>query len=101
MIEALNSCHILSLTDPILQLTLIQPVWNYIHLFVDASKKTYGSVAFLLLQQQTSFGMTKTRVAPLKSLILPRLELMAALATSQVYHQFTQTPGCSHLHMDI
>ena len=55
-----------------------------LHLFADASVKAYGSVAFLLLQQQTSLVMAKTRVAPLKHCTLPRLELMAALVAARL-----------------
>ncbi len=55
-----------------------------LHLFADASVKAYGSVAFLLLQQQTSFVMAKSRVAPLKQCTLPRLELMAALVAARL-----------------
>ena len=55
-----------------------------LHLFADASAKAYGSVAFLLLQQQTSFVMAKTRVAPLKPCTLPRLELMATVVAARL-----------------
>ena len=55
-----------------------------LHLFADASVKAYGSVVFLLLQQQTSFVMAKSRVAPLKQCTLPRLELMAALVAARL-----------------
>ena len=50
-----------------------------LHAFVDASPKAYGAAAYLRQDDQTSFVMAKTRVAPLKQLSLPRLELMAAL----------------------
>ena len=36
-----------------------------LHVFADASTKAYGAVVFLKLQQETSFAMAKTRVAPL------------------------------------
>ena len=55
-----------------------------LHLFADASVKAYGSVAFLMLQQQTSFIMAKTRVASLKHCTLPRLELMAVLVAARL-----------------
>ena len=50
-----------------------------IHCFADASQIAYGAVVFIALQGQVSFVTAKTRVAPLKQLTLPRLELMAAL----------------------
>ena len=55
-----------------------------LHLFADASVKAYGSVAFLMLQQQTSFVMAKNRVAPLKHCTLPRLELMTVLVAARL-----------------
>ena len=55
-----------------------------LHVFVDASTKAYGAVAFLKLQQESSFVMAKSRVAPLKRLTFPRLELMAALTATHL-----------------
>ncbi|XP_049318197.1 uncharacterized protein LOC125780269, partial [Bactrocera dorsalis] len=56
---------------------------NQLHIFVDASISAYAAVAFL----RSSMGdkvhcclvASKTRVAPLKPLSVPRLELMAAI----------------------
>jgi hypothetical protein len=54
--------------------------------FVYASPQAYGAVAYLL--DQSSFVMSKARVAPLKSdrpqLTLPQLELMAAIIRIRV-----------------
>ena len=55
-----------------------------LHVFADASTKAYGAVAFLKLQQESSFVMAKSRVAPLKRPTLPRLELMAALTATHL-----------------
>ena len=55
-----------------------------LHLFADVSTKAYSSVAFFKLQHQTSFIMAKTRVAPLKSPTLPRLELMTILTATRL-----------------
>ena len=48
-----------------------------IHCFAEASQRAYGAVVFIALQGQVSFITAKTRVAPLKQLTLPHLELMA------------------------
>ncbi|GFU46532.1 DUF1758 domain-containing protein [Trichonephila clavipes] len=55
-----------------------------IHCFSDASKSAYGTILYLRFvtcynEIETSFICSKSRVAPLKSLTLPRLELTAAL----------------------
>ena len=55
-----------------------------IHCFADASQKAYGAIIFLVDSNQVSFVLAKTRVAPLKQLTLPRLELMAALVASRL-----------------
>lgn len=60
-----------------------------LHLFADASIKAYGTVAYLRIRLQdstmiTSFVSSKARVAPLKTLSLPRLELMGALLSARL-----------------
>ena len=55
-----------------------------LHVFADASNKAYGAAAFFKLQQETSFAIAKTHVAPLKRPTLPRLELMAALTVTHL-----------------
>lgn len=55
-----------------------------IHVYCDASLSAYGACAYLRIQQDdetvsVNLIFAKSRVAPLKALSLPRLELMAAL----------------------
>ena len=55
-----------------------------VHVFADASMKAYGAVAFLVSDSNVTLVMAKNRVAPLKSLTLPKLELMAAVIALRV-----------------
>lgn len=54
-----------------------------IHVFVDASEKAYACVAYVRLtcanEIKCAFVASKTKVAPLKHLSIPRLELQAAM----------------------
>ncbi|GFT13879.1 DUF1758 domain-containing protein [Trichonephila clavipes] len=58
----------------------------------DASKSAYGTILYLRFvtcnnEIETSFICSKSRVAPLKSLTLPRLELTAALLPARLAKQ--------------
>ena len=65
------------------------PVRQQLHHFADASEKAYGVVSYLRSEDQegrihSNIVMAKSRLAPLKTLTIPRLELQAAtLATRQ------------------
>ena len=56
-----------------------------LHVFVDASQDAYGAVVYMRSEKVggkeiiMSFVASKTKVAPLQSLSIPRLELMAAV----------------------
>ncbi|GFX47419.1 integrase catalytic domain-containing protein [Trichonephila clavipes] len=62
-----------------------------IHCFSDASKSAYGTILYLRFvtcnEIETSFICSKSRVAPLKSLTLPLLELTAALLSARLAKQ--------------
>jgi hypothetical protein len=55
-----------------------------LHIFVDASTTAYGTVAYVTSNSHSSMVMSKSRVAPLKKLTLPQLELMAAVTGSRL-----------------
>ena len=59
------------------------------HHFSDASQNGYGQCSYLRLTDSRdrihcSFAMGKTRVAPLKPVTIPRLELTAAVVASKI-----------------
>ncbi|GBN81664.1 hypothetical protein AVEN_90378-1, partial [Araneus ventricosus] len=64
-----------------------------IHGFSDASERAYAAVLYLKCftesgQFKTSLLCSKSRVAPLKTLTIPRLELSAALLLSRLVKKF-------------
>ena len=55
-----------------------------LHVFADASIKAYGAVVYLRVNNHTAFVIAKTRVAAVKELTLPKLELMATVIAAMV-----------------
>lgn len=60
-----------------------------LHHFADASKEGYGTVTYLLLHNQQglahiAFIMGKSRVAPLKTVTTPCMELTAAVVAARM-----------------
>ncbi|XP_011859066.1 PREDICTED: uncharacterized protein LOC105556582 [Vollenhovia emeryi] len=68
---------------------LSDPSLSQIHGFCDASQRAYGACVYLRTKvgnqdYQSNLLSSKSRVAPLKAVSLPRLELSAALLLSQL-----------------
>ena len=55
-----------------------------IHVFADASLCAYGAVAYLQHNDQAALVMSRSRVAPVRSITLPKLELMAAVIATRL-----------------
>ena len=55
-----------------------------LHVFVDASQKAYGASVYISKGDICSFVIAKNRVAPLKEITLPKLELMAAVIGARI-----------------
>ena len=77
----------------------------HLYAFSDASTKAYGAVVYICQNQETSLVMSKSRVAPIKTITLPKLELMAAVMATRLVqfvrssiHLQTDDPS-THIHM--
>ena len=62
-----------------------------LHIFVDASMASYGAAAFICDKEESRLVMAKNGVAPLKTLTLPKLELMAALIGARLADHLQST----------
>lgn len=66
-----------------------------LHHFADASENGYGTVSYLVLtnehgEKHCSFVMGKSRVAPLKQVTIPRMELTAAVVAAKMDRMLKQ-----------
>lgn len=74
---------------PGLSLSSVELEGLEVHAFSDASEKGYGSIVYLrvpksLEEFHVSFVMSRTKVAPIKRVTLPRLELLGALLSARL-----------------
>ena len=64
------------------------PILTCLHIFADASSIAYGAAAYLVVSTENTVAshliLAKSKVAPLKSITIPRLELSAALLAARL-----------------
>ena len=70
-----------------------------LHVFVDASIQSYGATAYICSEENSTIIMAKSRVAPLKTLTLPKLELMAAVIGARLAKHVRQSINVDHVHL--
>ena len=86
---------------------LSTPITSNCHLyaFSDASTKAYGAVVYICQNQEISLVMSKCCVAPIKTVTLPRLELMAAVMATRLVQfvksaiHFQHDDSSSYIHL--
>lgn len=62
-----------------------------IHGFGDASTTAYGACVYIVNDGKSTLMSAKSRVAPLKTITIPRLELCAAVLLTQLVHKVIQS----------
>ena len=56
----------------------------HLYAFADASTKAYSAVVYICRNQETSLVMSQSHVAPIKTIILPKLELTTAVMATRL-----------------
>ena len=68
-----------------------------VHVFCDASERAYGAALYVRSTKDnktlTRLACSKNRLAPIKRITLPRLELLAALVVTRPLHYFCTATG--------
>ncbi|XP_053391770.1 uncharacterized protein LOC128554523 [Mercenaria mercenaria] len=84
LLTNLNSVTITTFPRYYFENTPLTSNYTCIHIFCDASLLSYGATAYVCRDNQSTFMMAMTRLAPLKKLTLSRLELMTAVIGSRL-----------------
>ena len=82
---AVNITQATTMPFPRQCITMVTSTDLKLHIFTDASPRTYGALAYLQQGTKSAILMSKSRAAPLKQHSLPRLELMAAVLGRRLY----------------
>lgn len=56
-------------------------------MFCDASENAYGGVVYVEIEGKLSFVLSRARVAPLKKVTLPRLQLLSCLIGARLLNE--------------
>ncbi|XP_054746099.1 uncharacterized protein LOC129250501 [Anastrepha obliqua] len=76
-----------------------------IHGFCDASEKAYTAAVYLRVKKQDqvylNLLLAKTRVAPVKTISLPRLELCGAVLLADIIETVTENLSLAHLDVHL
>ena len=72
-----------------------------LHIFADASLCAYGAVAYITQDDQVTLVMSRSRVAPVKPITLPKLELMAAVIATRLAKFVIQSLHLKSFDLDI
>ena len=72
-------------------------------MFADVSLSAYGTVAYLRQNDEVTLVMSRSRVAPVRAITLPKLELIAAVVATRlakfVIHSLYLQPDNTTVHM--
>ncbi|MBA4719446.1 MAG: hypothetical protein HRO68_10280 [Nitrosopumilus sp.] len=95
LLASLQEAPIFSIPRYFLGGTDTQVISHSLHGFCDASKKAYAAVIYLVTQTNSgprvTFLVSKTRVAPLREVTIPRLELLSALLLARLINNVTES----------
>jgi ribonuclease HI len=73
--------------------------YRIVHVFTDASQKAYGACAYIVSGANSSLIMSRNRVAPLKPISIPRLELMGAVVGARLCEHILSNVKCSRVYL--
>lgn len=60
------------------------------HVFIDKSQLAYGSCKYLVTRTESTLAMVRNRVAPIKSITLPKLELLEAIREAKLANYLSE-----------
>ena len=70
-----------------------------LHVFTDSSMKAYGACAYTVSDNESTLVMARTRVATQKHIMIPRLELMAAVIGARFCDHIMRNLECARAYL--